>query len=260
MGLESDFDEMLKKVVEFISSGVESTQKNGAVIGLSGGIDSTLTAFLSVKAIGKENVLGILLPERGVTDPEDICDAMQVTEILGIKHKVIEISELLDAFASAIPDYDPASQICNGNLKARVRMCTLYYYANLLNRLVIGTGNKTEILLGYTTKYGDGGVDMLPLGGLYKTRVIALARHLKVPKQIIEKPPSAGLWKGQTDEKELGISYEMIDSILMKLIDEKKAPTDIKRELNISEDIIERIIGRIKENRHKREMPPIPEM
>ncbi len=260
MGLESDFDETIKKTVEFISSGVENAKKDGVVIGLSGGIDSTLTAFLSVKAIGKENVLGILIPERGVTDPEDICDAMEVIEILGIKHKAIEISGILDAFAGAIPDYDPILHICNGNLKARIRMCALYYYANLLNRLVIGTGNKTEVILGYATKYGDGGVDMLPLGGLYKAQVMALARHLKVPKQIIEKPPSAGLWKGQTDEKELGISYEIIDSILMKLIDEKKAPANIKIELGISEDIIERIIKRIEENKHKREMVPILEM
>ena len=260
MGLESDFDGTIKKAVGFISSGVENAKKDGVVIGLSGGIDSTVTAFLSVKAIGKENILGILLPERGVTNPEDICDAMQVTGILGIKHKVIEISEILDAFSSAIPDYEPALRVCNGNLKARVRMCTLYYYANLLNRLVIGTGNKTEILLGYATKYGDGGVDMLPLGGFYKTQVMALARYLKIPRQIIEKPPSAGLWKEQTDEKELGISYELVDSILMKLIDEKKEPADIKRELDISEDVVERIIGRIEENKHKREMAPIPEI
>lgn len=260
MRTEPDLDGITKKVVEFIRHNVENAKKDGVVIGLSGGIDSTLTAFLSVKAIGTENVLGILLPESGVTNPEDICDASQVTEILGIKHKAIEISRISDAFASAIPDYDPASQICNGNLKARIRMCTLYYYANLLNRLVIGTGNKTEILLGYATKYGDAAADMLPLGALYKTQVIALAMYLKVPKQIIEKPPSAGLWMGQTDEKELGVSYEMIDSILMKLIDEQRSPADIKRELGISEDVMKRIIGRIEENKHKREMASIPEI
>jgi len=179
--------------------------------------------------------------------------------MLGIKHKTIEISGILGTFASALPNYDPNARICNGNLKARIRMCVLYYYANLLNLLVIGTGNKTEILLGYTTKYGDAAADILPLGALYKTQVLELAKHLGIPEHIIKKPPSAGLWKGQTDEEELGISYELADSILTKLIDERKAPVDIKKELDISEDVIEHVIRRVEENKHKREMAPVPE-
>jgi len=253
-------EEVADRVVAFIKINVEKAHREGVVIGLSGGVDSALAATLAVKALGKERVLGILLPERDVTCTEDVEDAMQVAKMLGIKHKTIDITEIHTAFASALPDYDPNAKVCSGNLKARIRMCALYYYANLLNLLVIGTGNKTEILLGYTTKYGDSAADMLPLGGLYKTQVLELAEHLGVSERIIKKPPSAGLWKGQTDEKELGISYELADSILIKLTDEKKAPADIKKELDISEDVIGRIVKRVEKNKHKREMMPVPEI
>lgn len=256
----ADHENVVERITAFIEINVEMARREGAVIGLSGGVDSALTATLAVRALGKERVLGLLLPEKGVTRAEDIQDGVQVVKMLGIKHKTIEISETLDAFASMLPDYDPNARICNGNLKARIRMCTLYYYANLLNLLVIGTGNKTEILLGYTTKYGDAAADILPLGALYKTQVLELAKHLGIPEHIIKKPPSAGLWKGQTDEEELGISYELADSILTKLIDERKTPVDIKKELGISEDVIELIVRRIEENKHKREMVPVPEL
>ncbi|MDI6902760.1 MAG: NAD+ synthase [Methanocellales archaeon] len=260
MSTDIDLEKMVEKITKFIRTNVENANAKGAVVGLSGGIDSSVTAFLSVRAVGKENVLGILLPERDVTKADDICDALRIASLLGIEHKIIEISGILDAFASIIPNYDPNARVCNGNLKARTRMCILYYHANLLNRLVIGSGNRTEILLGYATKYGDAGVDILPLGALYKTQVQALAKHLKIPEQIIQKAPSAGLWRGQTDEEELGISYELVDAILTKLIDEKKRPIDTKKELDISEDVIERVIKRVEENKHKREMPPIPDI
>ncbi|MHC1623040.1 MAG: NAD+ synthase [Candidatus Methanospirareceae archaeon] len=255
----ADHENVVERITAFIEINVERAGREGAVIGLSGGVDSALAAALAARALDKEHVVGILLPEKGVTRAEDIKDGAQVSKMLGIKHKTIEISGILGTFASALPDYDPNARICNGNLKARIRMCVLYYYANLLNLLVIGTGNKTEILLGYTTKYGDAAADILPLGALYKTQVLELAKHLGIPEHIIKKPPSAGLWKGQTDEEELGISYELADSILTKLIDERKAPVDIKKELDISEDVIEHVIRRVEENKHKREMAPVPE-
>ncbi|MHC1623759.1 MAG: NAD+ synthase [Candidatus Methanospirareceae archaeon] len=256
----ADHENVVERITAFIKINVERAGREGAVIGLSGGVDSALAATLAARALGKEHVVGILLPEKGVTRAEDIKDGAQVAKMLGIKHKTIEISGILGTFASTLPDYDPNARICNGNLKARIRMCVLYYYANLLNLLVIGTGNKTEILLGYTTKYGDAAADILPLGGLYKTQVLELAKHLGIPEHIIKKPPSAGLWKGQTDEEELGISYELADSILTKLIDERKASADIKKELDVSEDVIERVVERVEENKHKREMAPIPEI
>ncbi len=256
----TDLREIVDQIIEFIRTSVENANAKGAVIGLSGGIDSSVTAFLSAQALGNENVLGILLPEKGITREDDVEDALRIVKKLGIEHKVIEISEILGILESAIPNYDPDKRVCNGNLKARVRMCILYYYANLLNRLVIGSGNRTEILLGYTTKYGDAGVDILPLGELYKTQVRALAMYLRVPDQIIRKVPSAGLWIGQTDEEDFGSSYESVDAILTKWIDEGKGYVDIKKELNISGEAIEKIIQRVEENKHKRETAPMPKI
>ncbi|MDD2666174.1 MAG: NAD+ synthase [Methanocellales archaeon] len=251
-----DLKEIVEKITEFIRTSVENANAKGAILGLSGGIDSSVTAFLSAQALGNENVLGILLPEKGITREEDVEDALRIAKKLGIEHKVIEISEIMDILESALPNYDPNERVCHGNLKARIRMCILYYYANLLNRLVIGTGNRTEILLGYTTKYGDAGVDILPLGELYKMQVRALAMYLGVPEQIIRKAPSAGLWVGQTDEEEFGCSYELVDAILKKWIDEGKSYVEIEEELNISREAIEKFIQRVEENKHKRETAP----
>lgn len=244
------------KIVDFISSSVKGSGTGGAVIGMSGGIDSTLTAYLTVEALGPDNVSGLLLPEKGVTNEQDIDDAMDVVKILGIDHKVIDISEVLRSFSSTIPDYDRANLIANGNLKARTRMCILYYHANLMNRLVVGTGNKTELLLGYFTKYGDGGVDIEPIGSLYKTQVRNLARFMGVPSRIIDKTPTAGLWPGQTDESELGITYETADRILAMLVEEKRDIADVKKEF--PPDSVDRLVALLSSNAHKRMTPQSP--
>ncbi|NYT00106.1 MAG: NAD+ synthase [Methanocellales archaeon] len=255
-----DLKKIVKKITDFIRTNVEKANATGAVLGLSGGVDSSLTAFLSVQALGSENVLGILLPENSITMEDDVEDALRIVKKLGIDHKIVEISGIIDVFAYNIPNYNHNARVCNGNLKARTRMCILYYYANLLNRLVIGTCNRTEILLGYGTKYGDAGADMLPLGDLYKTQVKELAAYIEVPEQIIQKTPSAGLWVGQTDEKDFGISYELVDAILKKRIDEGKRYIEIKKELGLSSETIKRILKRIEENKHKREAAPIPKV
>lgn len=182
------------------------------------------------------------MPEREVTEPEDLIDAMEVVDILGIKHASVEIARLLNEFTISICDYDADAQKACGNLKARTRMCILYYYANKMNRLVLGAGNRTEILLGYFTKYGDAGVDMLPIGALYKSEVRALAKYLKVPENVIKKVPTAGLWKGQTDEGELGTTYENIDNILRRYVDGHKDADAIVRELGIRAETVNRII------------------
>lgn len=249
-----NFPEIREKIVSFIRSGVEISGTKGAVIGLSGGIDSALTAYLAAEALGSKNVLGLLLPEKGITSEQDIDDAIEVAKILKIDHQVIEISQVLSTYSTVIPAFDRKNLPANGNLKARTRMCILYYHANLMNRMVIGTGNKTELLLGYFTKYGDGGVDMDPIGGLYKTQVRGLARHIGIPIQIIEKTPTAGLWSGQTDEGELGVSYEMADQILEMLVDEKKPVPEIKKKF--PPQIVERLIDRISASGHKRVPPP----
>ncbi len=247
------YPEIKDKIVAFINSRVSGSGAKGAVIGLSGGIDSALTAYLTVLALGKENVLGLLLPEKSITSKADIDDAIEVANILGIEHKIIEISSILASFSSVIPVFDNKSRIANGNLKARTRMCILYYYANLLDRMVIGTGNKTELLLGYFTKYGDGGVDIEPIGDLYKTRVRGLSRYLGVPDRIIEKTPAAGLWPGQTDESDLGVSYEMADQILTLLVDEKRNISEITHKF--PPEIVDKLAARISSSGHKR-MPP----
>jgi len=242
-----------EKIIAFIKSRVQEAGADGAVIGLSGGIDSTLTAYLTVEALGPENVLGLLLPEKGITSQQDIDDAEGVAEHLGIDHRVIEISGVLRSFSSVIPDYDKTDPIAHGNLKARVRMCILYYHANLKHRMVVGTGNKTELLLGYFTKYGDGGVDIEPIGGLYKTQVRSLARHLGIPDRIIEKIPTAGLWGGQTDEKEIGMSYETADRILSMLVDEKQHISAVKK--IFSHELVDRLTLLLNANKHKRMLP-----
>lgn len=248
------YPEIEDKIVAFISSKVSGSAANGAVIGLSGGIDSSLTAYLTVSALGKENVLGLLLPEKGISSKQDIDDAIEVANILGIDYKIIEISPILVSFSSAIPVFDSKAKTANGNLKARTRMCILYYHANLMGRMVVGTGNKTELLLGYFTKYGDGGVDIEPIGDLYKTQVRSLSKYMGIPARIIEKTPTAGLWPGQTDESELGVSYEMADQILTMLVDEKKNISDIKSQF--PPGIVDKLAARISSSGHKRMPPP----
>jgi len=244
------YPEIKDKIVAFISSHVPGS---GAVIGLSGGIDSALTAYLTVHALGKENVLGLLLPEKGMTSKADIDDAIEVANILGIEYKIIEISSVLASFSSVIPVFDNMAKTANGNLKARIRMCILYYHANLMGRMVIGTGNKTELLLGYFTKFGDGGVDIEPIGDLYKTQVRGLSGYIGIPGRIIEKTPTAGLWPGQTDESDLGVSYEVADQVLTLLVDEKRDISEIKQKY--PPEIVDKLAARISSSGHKRMTP-----
>ena len=257
MGRNIDIDEAHKNIVDFIRKYVADAGNNGVVIGLSGGLDSAVSAYLAVEALGKDSVLGVMMPELSTTCPDSLLDASKVADKLGIELKTVDISKVVDAYALEIGDDFLDTNIeTNGNLKSRVRMCTLYYYANLLNRLVLGTGNKSEIVLGYFTKYGDGGIDFEPIGGLYKTEVRILARSLGVPEDIIKKPPSAELCVDQYDETDLGNPYEIIDEILVELIDNRKGVDDVKEQFDMGEDIDE-LVKRIQQNAHKSSMPPI---
>jgi len=236
----------------FIRHRVDLAKASGAVVGISGGIDSAVVAALCVRALGKENVLGMLLPEERPTD-----EALETVKWLGIRSKTIRIGPLVKAAIKGGPSN--LTRNCSGNVKARMRMILLYMEANQNGRLVVGTGNKSELLVGYFTKHGDGGVDMLPIGDLYKTQVRALAAALGVPECIRSLVPTAGLYPGQTDEGELGISYGKLDSILMG-IELRLERGQIAKRADVPLSEVDRIASRVRSAIHKRHMPPIPKL
>ncbi|MGA9189450.1 MAG: NAD+ synthase [Methanosarcina sp.] len=254
-----DLEIAQNRIIDFIRNEISKADVNGAVVGISGGIDSALAAALTVKALGKDKVLGIHMPEPGLTSCEDSKDSKALADWLGIEFRTIDISGIISAFTVAVPQSESADKLCRGNLKARVRMSLLYFHANRMNRMVIGTGNKTEILLGYFTKYGDGGVDLEPIGGLYKTEVWELSRRLGIPDPLITKKPSAGLWTGQTDEAELGISYVKVDKVL-RMLEQNEDPETILSTLGVSVEQLNSVIKRIERNEHKRKAPSMPEI
>ena len=186
-------------IVKFIQSKVSEAKTDGIVVGLSGGIDSTLIAYLACEAVGKENVFGIIMPST-TTPTEDKIHGISIAQGLGIDYKEIAIDSILNEFLFMTQLEE--DNLAIGNLKARIRMSIIYFYANQKKYLVSGTGNKSEILIGYFTKHGDGACDIEPIGDLYKTDVFKLSRYMGVPEDIIEKPPRAGLWNNQTDEAE----------------------------------------------------------
>ena len=203
------------KVAERISSWirerVEEAGAGGVVLGISGGIDSSVAAVLAKMRLG-DGVLGVIMPCH--SDPTDVEHARLVSAKFGIETEYVDLTPVFDRLLEALP---PGDRVAVGNLKPRLRMAVLYYFANSRDYLVAGTGNKSELACGYFTKYGDGGADILPLGSLLKRQVRELSRELGIPEEIIVKPPSAGLWEGQTDEGEMGISYDELDSILVAI-------------------------------------------
>ena len=197
-----DVERESREISSFIESSLIESNTQGLVIGLSGGLDSSTTAKLCAQVVNKDKILGLIMPSQ-TTSQEDVDDAVKLAEETGIKHKIIPIDPLIEPVQDVCSrsENDENYKLAGANLKARMRMVVLYYHANALNRLVVGTGNRTELLVGYFTKYGDGGVDILPIGGLYKTDVRRLASYLDVNEDIIHKDPTAGLWPGQTDGK-----------------------------------------------------------
>ncbi len=255
--LKLDYERVARAIEGFIREYVESAGVKGVVVGLSGGVDSTVTAYLTVRALGAERVLGLVMPDSDVTPREDVEDAVMVARSLGIRYKVIDIKPVVSAYVtSAGVEPDRKSK---GNLRARIRMSLLYLHANMEGLLVAGTGDRSEILLGYFTKYGDGGVDFLPIGCLYKTQVRALARHLGVPERIASKPSSPRLWPGQLAEDELGLKYEEADLILYALFDLKMGPEEAAEATGLGMDKVRRVLELYESSRHKRAMPPSPD-
>jgi NAD+ synthase len=240
-----DREERVRKLVDWIQDKVMSAGRRGVVFGMSGGLDSSLLAVLCQRAFPK-NVLALMMPCYSVDNDRE--HAEMVARQFDVPTKTVGLKSVYDAMIFVMPDYrqEPArARVTQANLKARLRMVTLYYVANQMDYLVAGAGNRSEITMGYFTKYGDGGVDILPLGNLVKQEVKELARHVGIPQIIAEKTPSAGLWEGQTDEEDLGMTYRELDRYLLEGI----APDELKSRIEFQKSA----------GRHKGLVPPIPD-
>ena len=242
-------------LVGFLRTEITRAGFSHAVVALSGGLDSSLSCLLAAEALGPENVLAIRMPFR--TSPPDSMDhAQQVIEMSGVKELTLPITEMVDAYLDKVPHAD---RVRRGNVMARMRMIVLYDQSAAFQGLVVGTGNKTEILLGYTTLYGDSACALNPLGDLYKTQVRQLAAAMGVPEAIIKKAPSADLWAGQTDEGELGFTYEQVDRLLYLLVDERYSP-EACLDAGFDREFIDHVLERIRQNQFKRVLPPIAKL
>ena len=248
--------ELVRKIlVGFIQNEVRKVGFERLVLGLSGGVDSSLVASLAAEALGPPNVLAVIMPYK-TSDPKSRSDALQVVQQLGIHRLEIDISPQIDAYFERFPDAD---QKRRGNKMARERMTILYDHSFAWRALVIGTSNKTELLLGYGTIYGDMASAINPIGDLYKTQVWQLADAIGVPTAIVQKAPSADLWAGQSDETELGFQYRMIDQLLYYLVDHRYRVEELKR-LGFEEAFVEDIIRRVRDNQYKRRLPVIAKL
>jgi NAD+ synthase len=254
---EAELDAQREHITEFIAATVDDAGAEGAVLGLSGGIDSSLVAYLTVEALGKENLKGIVMPGE-VSREDNMSDAERVAENLDIDYEVIEINPVIDQLTDAYPDA-AGDELAVGNARARVRGVLNYLVANHESRVVLGTGNRTEALVGYFTKYGDQAVDCNPIGNLYKTQVRQLAREVGVPEDIVEKPPTAGLWEGQTDEEEMGIDYPTLDVVLALGVDAGLSTAATARAAGVEAETVEAVRSMYEGSAHKRSMPPAPE-
>jgi NAD+ synthase len=257
--LEIDFSETQKRICRFIKEYVENAGAKGIVLGLSGGIDSGTIAALSSLAIGGERVLGLMLPEKENFNQKDIDDAEVVAEQFQLETQVCDISEVLGSFYKGIPVFDQSDKLCKGNVKARTRMIYLYYYANKQNRIVCGSSDKSETMMGYFTKWGDAAADIAPIMDLYKTQVRKLAIQLGIPKELALKPSTPALWPNQLAESELGIKYETLDLILFGL-ERFMSTEEIADQLCIQQVIVKKVKSKWLANEHKRRMPLAPKI
>ena len=236
-------------LTDFIAREVRRVGLDRVVVGLSGGVDSAVSAALAARALGPANVLAVMMPYKA-SSPESLADARTVAKSLKVETLVVEITEQIDAYYAHFPD---ASDRRRGNKMARERMAILFDQAKKLGCLVLGTSNKTEILLGYSTVFGDNASSLNPLGDLYKQQVWQLARHLALPEAVVAKPPSADLWPGQTDEAELGLDYPTADEVLYLLFDQGLSAAEVV-ERGYPAEVVERIVALERANRFKRRL------
>jgi len=254
-GLDIDCALVRRTLTGFIREELGKFGFTRAVIGMSGGVDSTVSTFLAAQALGAENVTGLIMPYR-TSNPEGRADAELAAGELGIETLVVDISPMVDAYFERFPD---ASKERRGNKMARERMTILYDHSMALRAMVVGTSNKTEILLGYTTLWGDMASAVNPVGDLYKCQVRALARHLNVPARVVGKAPSADLWTGQTDEGELGFTYDDADRVLYELIDRRRDCESLIAD-GFNADFVRRVYHMIRDSQYKRRMPVIAKL
>jgi NAD+ synthase len=242
-------------LVEFIRSEIRRVGYAKAVVNLSGGLDSAISCILAVEALGPENVLALRLPYK-TSSADSLEDAQRIIDQTGCRSLTIPITEMVDPLIERFPDMN---QVRKGNIMARVRMIIAYDQSEAFRGLVVGTSNKTEILLGYSTLYGDSACALNPIGDLYKTQLRQLAQTLDIPETILVKPPSADLWAGQTDEGELGFTYEEVDKLLFLLVDQRYRPEECV-EAGFAEDFVRKVIERVRRYQFKRILPPIAKL
>jgi NAD+ synthase len=259
-GLAIQADLVTALLVDFLREEVGRAGFSRTLLGLSGGIDSAVAAALAARAFGADNVLGVLLPYR-TSSPDSAAHALRVAESIGIPTRTIDITAMADGYLTSV-DIDPRTvraggteALRRGNVLARCRMIALYDLSVVWNGLVVGTSNKTEMLLGYSTQWGDAAHAVNPLGDLYKAQVYALARHLDLPREVIDKAPSADLFEGQTDEADLGFSYAEADAILYRMVDERYGEAELVRE-GFDAALVRRVARRVIRNQFKR-LPPV---
>jgi NAD+ synthase len=253
--LSIDTEKTKQILTDFIRSKITRAGFSRAVVGLSGGIDSSLSGYLAAEALGPENVMAVRMPYK-TSSAGSLEHAQLVIDNLGVKNLTVPITDMVDPLFERFPTADP---IRRGNAMARARMIVLYDQSQAFEGLVVGTGNKTEYLLGYTTLYGDAACAFNPLGDLYKTQVRQLARSLGVPEVIISKPPSADLWVDQTDEDELGFTYDEVDQLLYLLVDKRYTPDECIK-AGYAENFVKAVINLIRKNYFKRVVPPIAKL
>ena len=235
-------EKIRQRMVDWVRKKTNQSQTSGVVLGLSGGLDSSVVAVICAEALGPSKVLALILPCE--SEKKDLDHAREIAEKFNLQTELVDLTKIFEQFKKILP---PGEKLALANIKPRLRMLTLYYYANKLNYLVVGTGNKCELKVGYFTKYGDGGVDILPLGDLLKSEVKSLAKLLGIPDHIIQKVPTAGLWADQTDEGEMGITYPELEDFLLKY-EKGKSPKGEKAE---------KIKSMMKRAKHKLNLPEI---
>ena len=250
-----DYSTITKKIEGFLSEQIEENDAKGVILGLSGGIDSAVLAYLCKRNL-KEKTMAIIMPDTSITPQAETEDALKMIALTGIEYKLIDIKPIVNEYSMYLEPNDKSK----GNLRARIRTNILYYYANAKNYLVLGSSDKSEYLIGYFTKFGDGASDITPIVSLYKLQVREIAKHLNVPVNIIAKKSSPHLWKGHEAEEELGVTYEEIDSILHCLIDKKLSVDETIKITQIDKQVVEKIYKLNKNSEHKRLHPQKPDI